>query len=78
MKAEGVTAGVSDLILLVARDGWNSLCIEMKWESSSSRLSSTQKEWQRLAISAGNKCITCRSVEQFKKEVEEYLSALEE
>lgn len=78
MKAEGVTAGVSDLILLVARDGWNSLCIEMKRESSNSRLTPAQKEWQALATEAGNKCIVCRSVEEFQEEVEKYLSALEE
>ena len=78
LKAEGVTAGVSDLILLVARDGWNSLCIEMKWESSSSRLSPAQKEWQEIATAAGNKCITCRSFEQFVTEVDGYMSALEE
>lgn len=78
MKAEGVTAGVSDLILLVARDGWNSLCIEMKWESRKSQLTKAQKEWQELAMAAGNKCVTCRSLEEFKKEVDTYLSAPEE
>lgn len=30
MKAEGVTAGVTDLILLLGRGGFNALCIEMK------------------------------------------------
>lgn len=30
MKAEGVTAGVTDLILLLGREGFNALCIEMK------------------------------------------------
>lgn len=78
LKAEGVTAGVSDLILLVARGGYNALCIEMKRESSSSRLSPAQKEWQELAMAAGNKCVTCRSLEEFKKEVDTYLSAPEE
>lgn len=78
MKAEGVTAGVSDLILLVARDGWNCLCIEMKWESSRSRLSPAQKAWQELAMANGNKCVTCRSLTEFKKEVDVYLSAPEE
>ena len=28
LKAEGVTAGVSDLMLLVARRGFHSLCVE--------------------------------------------------
>ena len=30
MKAEGVTAGVTDLILLLGRGGFNALCIEMR------------------------------------------------
>lgn len=30
LKAEGVVAGVADLILLVPRSGYGSLCIEMK------------------------------------------------
>lgn len=75
MKAEGVTAGVSDLILLVARDGWNCLCIEMKTESRNSRLSSAQKEWQEVATMAGNKCVVCRNFESFKEEVNKYLSS---
>ena len=35
MKAEGVTAGVADLLLLEARGGWGCLCLEMK----------TKKKW---------------------------------
>ena len=34
MKNEGVVSGVSDLILLVGRKGFNSLCIEMKNKTS--------------------------------------------
>ena len=75
MKAEGVTAGVSDLILLVARGGYNALCIEMKRESSSSRLSPAQKEWQQLAEAAGNKCVVCRSLDDFQREITTYLFA---
>lgn len=75
MKAEGVTAGVSDLILLVARGGYNALCIEMKRESSSSRLSPAQKEWRELATAAGNKYVVCRSLDDFRQEVDSYLFA---
>ena len=73
MKAEGVTAGVSDLILLVARGGYNALCIEIKTGSSSSRLSPAQKEWQELATAAGNKYVVCRSLDEFQREVAHYL-----
>lgn len=43
MQGEGVTPGVSDLILLVARGNYNGLCIEMKTESRGSRQSDNQK-----------------------------------
>lgn len=45
MKAEGVTAGVTDLILLLGRGGFNALCIEMKTTDRRSALSDAQIEW---------------------------------
>ena len=44
MKAEGVTAGVTDLILLLGRGGFNALCIEMKTPDRRSVLSDAQIE----------------------------------
>ena len=38
MKAEGVTAGVTDLILLLGRGGFNALCIEMKTIGRTNRM----------------------------------------
>lgn len=73
MKAEGVTAGVADLILLEARGGFGSLCIEMKTSSSSSRQSVKQKEWQRQAEANGNRYVVCRTLEQFRATVGEYM-----
>ena len=73
MKAEGVTAGVSDLILLVARGDYHALCVEMKTSSSSSRLSPAQKAWQEAASAAGNKCVVCRTFEEFRTEITRYL-----
>lgn len=70
-KAEGLVAGVSDLILLVPRGGFGSLCIEVKTEKG--RQSPEQKEWQRKAEMAGNKYIICRDVETFMQEVKNYL-----
>ena len=73
MKAEGVTAGVADLILLEARGGYGSLCIEMKTSSSSSRQSASQKEWQRQAELNGNRYVVCRTFEQFRATVADYM-----
>lgn len=70
-KAEGLVAGVSDLILLVPRGGFGALCIELK--TPKGRQSAAQKEWQRKAEMAGNKYIICRDVETFSEEIKKYL-----
>lgn len=71
-KAEGMVAGVSDLILLVPRGGFGALCVELK--TPVGRQSSAQKEWQRKAEMAGNKYIICRDVETFSDSVKKYLN----
>lgn len=73
MKAEGVVAGVADLILLhPSKSGkYHSLCIEMK--TPQGRQSDTQKEWQRKAEGSGNKYVVCRSFEQFQQIIRSYL-----
>lgn len=71
LKEEGVTAGVSDLILLVSRHGYNALCIEMK--TPEGRQSETQINWQRKAETHGNKYLIIRSFEQFVHAINAYL-----
>ena len=73
MKAEGVTAGVSDLIFLEPRGGYGALCIEMKREDKSSRQSASQKEWQKAVEKAGNLYAVARSFEIFQAVVNEYM-----
>lgn len=72
LKAEGVVAGVADLILLVPIVGHNALCIEMKTEKG--RQQASQKEWQEKVESVGAKYVICRSFEQFVVEVEDYIN----
>lgn len=74
MKAEGVTAGVSDLILLEARGGYGALCIEMKTEEKSSRQRPNQKAWQEAAEKVGNLYHVVRSLEEFQFIVNLYMS----
>lgn len=71
MKAEGAKAGVSDLILLVPRKGYSSLCIEMK--APKGRQSEAQKVFQKEVQKHGNKYVVCYSLEDFQREVNLYL-----
>ena len=73
LKAEGVTAGVADLILLEARGGFGALCIEMKTRSRSSRQSPAQKAWQREAEAHGNRYVVCRTAAEFIEAVDAYM-----
>lgn len=71
MKGEGVTAGVSDLLLLVARRGYHGLCIEMKTKDGTQR--PTQKTWQQAVTAEGYLYMICRSFDTFKEAVDWYL-----
>ena len=73
MKAEGVTAGVADLLLLEARGGWGALCIEMKTRDKSSRQSASQKAWQAAAERAGNRYAVVRTFAEFRALITEYM-----
>lgn len=70
-RATGIVRGVSDLILMKKRGQYGALCIEMKTETG--RQSSFQKSWQSIIEQEGYKYVLCRSVEQFRQELEEYL-----
>ena len=74
MKAEGVTAGVADLILLEARGNYGALCIEMKTPHKSSRQNPNQKIWQEAAEKAGNAYVVVRSLDAFQSVVRDYLA----
>ena len=71
MKYEGVTRGVADLILLVPKKGFASLCIEMKTPKGKQK--DVQIEWQREAEKYRNRYVVCHSIEEFMKEVNDYL-----
>ena len=73
LKREGLTAGVADLILLVGRGEYHSLCIEMKTHRKGSGQSDKQIEWEQVAEENGNKYVVCRDLEEFKITVLNYL-----
>ena len=71
LKRQGVIQGVADLILLVPKKGYASLCIEMKTPKGIQ--SEHQRTWQRAAEQYRNRYVVCRSLEEFMNEVNSYL-----
>ena len=71
MKAEGVLAGVADLFLMVGNEGYHGLFIEMKTKEG--RQADTQKIFEFQCEASGYKYAICRSVEEFKETIEDYL-----
>ena len=74
LKEEGVIAGVSDMILLQRNDNYGALLIEMKTKTG--RQSESQKRWQKAAEEQGYRYVVCRSLEEFMKEVNDYITKL--
>lgn len=74
LKEEGATSGVSDLILLKSNRFYGGLCIEMK--KPGGYQSPSQKEWQKDAEANGAKYVVCRSLDEFIKEITDYLNNL--
>lgn len=74
MKAEGVLAGVADLVLLKSNANYGALLIEMKTRTG--RQADSQREWQRLIEDDGYHYVVCRSLDDFMREVNEYLSSV--
>lgn len=71
-NARGLVAGVADSLLLLPRGKYAGACIEFK--TPIGRQSEKQVEWQKKVESAGYYYVVVRSLEQFKYEIEKYLS----
>lgn len=73
LKAEGVVAGVSDLILLKSTHRFGALLIEMK--TPKGRQSEHQRWWQSVICDKDEyKYVVCRSLDDFIREVRCYLN----
>ena len=75
LKAEGVLAGVADLILLKSNADYRSLLIEMK--TGSGKQSEVQGRWQKAIEKDGYKYVLCRSLEDFMREINAYLKEVQ-
>lgn len=71
LKRQGVKAGVSDVILLIPKGGFASLCMEFKTKTG--KQSPEQKEFQIQAENCGNKYVIVRSVKEAIEEMKKYL-----
>lgn len=73
LKAEGVVAGVADLILLKSNHDYGALLVEMK--TPKGKQSDSQKKWQlTLCAEEEYKYVVCRSLGDFIREVRDYLN----
>ena len=80
---EGLTKGVADTLLLVARGGWNGLAIEFKTEeviykagrkhTQRTYQSPEQKEWEKAVTEEGWLYAVVRTFEEFEALIRNYL-----
>lgn len=71
LKRQGVRRGVADVILLIPKKGFASLCLEFKTKTG--RQSEHQEEFQRQAENCKSKYVIVRSAKQAINELKIYL-----
>lgn len=73
LRSEGIVKGVADCALMMKRGPYGALFVEFKTEVG--RQSDAQKAWEQIIKAQGYKYCLCRSLEQFKTIINEYLNA---
>jgi hypothetical protein len=71
LKSEGVLAGVPDLFLMIPKNCFHGLFIEMKIQGG--KLQPNQKEFLKLANALEYKAVVCYGFEEAKKVISDYL-----
>ena len=72
LKAEGVVAGVADLILLKSNRFYGALLVEMKTKIG--KQSKSQIDWEKnITLQGEYKYVVCHSIDDFIREVDDYL-----
>jgi len=71
MKAEGVLAGVADLLFMKANVQYNGLFIEIK--TPKGKQTEKQKEFELRAKAEGYDYKVCRSLDEFMTTINEYI-----
>jgi len=73
MKREGALAGVSDIMLPVAKGKYHGLFVELK-RKAGSHTSEAQKEFQALVNDNGYLAVVCRGADEAIETIENYLN----
>lgn len=72
LRAAGLSSGVPDICLPVARCGYNALYIELKRQKGGT-LSANQKQWLGKLLKAGNLAVRCNGFDEAKAVIVQYL-----
>lgn len=73
LKAQGVKAGIPDIFLPVARQGYHGLYIELK-RVKGGCVSEAQQRWLDYLREQGYKAEVCRGFEEARREIVVYLA----
>lgn len=73
MKRTGYVKGIPDLLIFEPRGTFHGLMIEMK-KDEKSYATKEQKEWQEKLNARGYRSEICKSFEDAKRVIDEYLS----
>ena len=71
MKAEGVTAGVADVLFLYPNANYHGLCIEFKTKTG--RQQQSQKTFQQAVERKGYKYVIIRDIDDFIRLIKSYI-----
>ena len=75
LKAQGVKAGVSDLVVMEARGGLHGLYLEFKaTPPRHSAIASTQRDWLALADDRGYGAVLARGLEEARAVLRAYMA----
>jgi len=72
MKKTGYVKGFPDIFIYNAKGPFFGLAIEMK--TAKGVMSQSQKDWQAKLINNGYHAVTCKSFDEAKQVIDEYLS----
>ena len=74
LKAEGVKAGVPDIMLAVARGRWHGLFVELKRADRSNHATSAQRAWMEMLRRYGYSAVIAYGAQEARQAIMAYLT----